>query len=478
MIVDLSATHTICIDTTIKSEWIGAVIDDRYRILRRLGEGGMGTVFVAEHLTLKKKVALKIIAARLWGAADMIERFQREAQVASLIAHDNVVSVFDLGVLASGSAYYAMELLDGEDMAVTLQRDGRLPWPRVRRIVRQLCGALAGAHARGILHRDIKPSNIFRVSGRADPDFVKLLDFGLVKVLGDTRLRGVELTGDGNFIGTLKYAAPEQLMGEDVDPRIDIFSLGATMYRLLTDRHPYSGDNITQLLLAMHRRQSIPLRQWIPDSQLPEQVQELVDWMMEPDRNRRLPTVDDLARVLDEIPEVSRTDDPSDSGDLIVQPAPHPQRRLLPDGRALFVHTTVIGTRVDRQIHSALSHVARLLPAALVLTHLGNSVRLTCEPTTGDRIALYTDASRRETRCEHITLMDSTSPGSFDLGHRRSAVRRIAYAIGRREARALVARLGEHHLQVHAAPELALLAVLTACDDDGTQHLECICARP
>ena len=444
----------------------------------------MGSIYVAEHVALGSRVALKIVASGLRGEQVALERFQREARLAARIAHEHVVSVFDLGVLPCGAHYYAMELLGGEDMAVTLARDGPLPWPRVRNIALQICDALAAAHARGILHRDLKPANVFRVRGRSDPDFVKLLDFGLVKLVGS---RGDDLTGDGHFIGTLKFAPPEQLMGRPVDARIDIFSLGATLYRLLTGHVPYPGETRVQLLQAMRDRRLFPLEHWLPAAHLPDRLPELLACMLEPDRQRRIPDVAALVRAIRDVPDAVATaapPPPADvpaTADLVLSPSARRQRRTLPDGRTLFVHTTFLGTRDRRDEWSALSRIDGLLPAYLVLSHLGNGIKLTCSPLpgAGERAAFYTDANRRETRCEHIMLTDSTAPGAFDLGHRRSLVRRIAHAVGRRSAQALTAHLADLGVQLVAPPDLALFAALSVRDDlTNTQHVECICAHP
>ena len=449
----------------------------------------MGTIYAAEHLTLRRRVALKVLSDQLWGEQEMLERFRREAQVASLLAHEHIVSVFDLGVLPSGSAYYVMELLDGEDTSVTLAREGPLPWTRVRGIALQICDALAVAHARGVLHRDLKPANVFRVRGRADPDFVKLLDFGLVKVLGPARSneQAGDLTGDGRFIGTLKFAPPEQLMGRPVDARIDIFSLGATIYRLLTGQLPYIGETVIQLLHAMQQRRFIPLSQWLPASRIPAGLPELLARALEPDRQQRLPDIGEFIRAIHDVHEPAEhaatqpRGSAAPTSDLVVSPAPHVQRRTLRDGRPLLIHTTYIGTRDHREQWSALARIDGLLPAALRLSHLGNSVRLTCtpHPGAGERVSFYADANRRETRCEHILLMDTSSPGSFDLGHRRSTVRRVTYAIGRRSPQALTATLADLGVQIVAPPELVLLTALAVHDEPtDTLHLECICAHP
>ena len=211
---------------------LGKIVGGRYEIVRRLGAGGMGVVFLARHIHLDKPFALKIISPRFLDEPEIGQRFLLEARAASKIDHPNVVSITDFGPPEEGPAFFAMEHLGGEDLAQMLAREGPMPWRRVLPIVAQIARALAAAHQRGVVHRDIKPQNCFRVTRDDNPDFIKVLDFGLAKVL----------SGTGNSAWTVGgspgYIAPEIYRGGKTDHRVDIYALGVLMHTLLVGRLP------------------------------------------------------------------------------------------------------------------------------------------------------------------------------------------------------------------------------------------------
>ena len=216
---------------------VGTILADRYRIDRKLGAGGMGAVYAGFHVTLNKRIALKVVQPRLGADATIAQRFVQEARAASAIGHEHIVQITDFGRTADDAAFIVMEYLDGEDLAETLRREGPLPWPRVVHIGEQIAWALAAAHRQGIVHRDIKPANCYRVPREQDPDFIKVLDFGLAKVLAEQR-DGESLTGTGMLLGTPGYIAPELYRGLKADHRVDIYALGALMHKLLTGDLP------------------------------------------------------------------------------------------------------------------------------------------------------------------------------------------------------------------------------------------------
>lgn len=229
-------------------ELVGQVIADRYRVLAPIGGGGMGLVYRAEQITLGKTVAIKVLKREYSDQPIYLERFLQEARAASQIGHENVVDIIDFGQIPGGSAFFAMEHLEGEDLDQVLDREGRLPWSRVRLIVRQVMRALEAAHRRGIVHRDMKPANCFMVRRSDGIDQVKVFDFGIAKVK-DLNAEGTSgLTQTGAIFGTAKYMAPEQARGEKVDHRTDIYALGVMMFELLTGRVPFLGDNFMQVL--------------------------------------------------------------------------------------------------------------------------------------------------------------------------------------------------------------------------------------
>jgi serine/threonine protein kinase len=224
--------------------------EGRYRVVRSLGAGGMGEVLLAEHVGLGKPVAIKVVSARLASDAPTAERFLVEARAASRVRHEHVVDISDFGRTADGRCFVVMEYLDGEDLAHTLRREGPLAWQRVVHIGRQICAAMAEAHRCGVIHRDLKPGNVFRVAKPDDPDFVVVVDFGLAKVF-EGPSASVKMTRDGEPLGTPGYMAPELRRGErTVDPRVDVYSIGALMYRLLTGRVIDDGEGASALLRA------------------------------------------------------------------------------------------------------------------------------------------------------------------------------------------------------------------------------------
>ena len=219
-------------------DFAGRVIDNRYRVLRKIGEGGMGTVYAAEHVEIGKVVAIKILHPHYSTEQELVERFRREARAASRIGHPNIIDVMDFGTTDDGCAYFIMEHLDGIDLADVLSHERRLDPNRSCEITIQICRALTAAHAAGVIHRDLKPENIFLVARDGKADFVKVLDFGVARSAGRT----TRLTNPGIAMGTPEYMAPEQAAGGLVDHRGDIYSVGALLYEMVTGQPPQKRD--------------------------------------------------------------------------------------------------------------------------------------------------------------------------------------------------------------------------------------------
>lgn len=274
---------------------VGSLIDGRYRVLSRVGGGGMGAVYRAEHLRLGKEVALKVLRRELTGNPELRQRFDREIRATAAIDHPQVVTVFDTGVLADSSLYYTMELIAGETLAGALRRERRLSWARLRGITLQLCGALAAAHARGIIHRDLKPGNILLTERDGVPDFVKVIDFGIAKVVRDHVSQG--LTSTGMALGTPAYMAPEQASGSG-DQRIDIYSLGVILYQCLSGQRPFSGQSDLEVLAAVLTTTPRPLTELVDG--LPAGLAEVVARAMARDPGDRPETMRALADELRE----------------------------------------------------------------------------------------------------------------------------------------------------------------------------------
>ena len=213
---------------------VGSEVDGRYRIIELIGEGGMGKVYLAEHVEIGKRVALKVLHPSYSRMPDLVERFRREARAASKIGHPNIVDVTDFGATADGSVYFVMEYLEGVELGSVIEREGALDVARALRITGQICRALSAAHREGIIHRDLKPENIFLITRDGEADVVKVLDFGIAKTTEAEAARERRLTSPGMAMGTPEYMAPEQAAGRPADARTDIYSLGAIMYEMVT----------------------------------------------------------------------------------------------------------------------------------------------------------------------------------------------------------------------------------------------------
>lgn len=238
----------------------GGLLGGRYRLLSPLGSGGMATVYAAEHVEIEKRVAVKVLAQQ--GRCEATaRRFLQEARAASRLRHEHIIDVTDFGrdTLADGQtvAYFAMEYLEGEDLATTLEQDGPLRWTRVLAIAKQICGALIAAHAQGIVHCDIKPANCFRIHRGGTQDFIKVLDFGVASFACERTGRCTPEPGQAPDpadsgsrrkssprLGTPGYMAAELLSGGSFDHRVDIYALGVLMYRLLTNKMPYPAARL------------------------------------------------------------------------------------------------------------------------------------------------------------------------------------------------------------------------------------------
>jgi serine/threonine protein kinase len=227
----------------------------QYRLLRTLGAGGMGSVYLAEHRMLKRPCAIKLIREDRANDAHTLARFEREVRMTAQLSHWNTIEIFDYGRTDDGTFFYVMEYLPGLSLQDLLDRYGPLPAERVVHLLEQLCQALREAHQAGLIHRDIKPANVFAAKRGGLYDVVKLLDFGLVKPVGENP--SVSLSQEGGISGTPLYMSPEQARGQsDLDGRSDIYSLGAVAYTLLTGRPPFEGTNPIDVVIA-HARDEV-----------------------------------------------------------------------------------------------------------------------------------------------------------------------------------------------------------------------------
>jgi serine/threonine-protein kinase len=234
---------------------VGHVLDGKYTLLSKLGEGGMGSVYLAEQATMGREVAIKVLRREFSQNRMAIKRFLREARAASKLAHHNTITVYDFGQSNQGLLYLVMERLSGRPLADIMDDEGPLPPERAVHIVSQICDSLSEAHRQGITHRDLKPENIFIEDKVGHEDFVKVLDFGIAKMQGDEATG--QATATGMICGTPSYMSPEQAMGKDIDGRSDIYALGVLLYELVTNEKPFDGVTPMEVMLK-HINESPP----------------------------------------------------------------------------------------------------------------------------------------------------------------------------------------------------------------------------
>ena len=249
------------------SEMLGSTLSGKYLVTKKVGQGGMGAVYEATHTVIGKRVAIKVLLEKYAQREAIVKRLKQEAQLASSIGNEHIIEIFDIGHTDDGRMYVVMEFLEGESLAECLARETQLSEQRILRIMAQSAGALAAAHAKGIVHRDIKPENLFLLR-RKDTDFVKVVDFGISKSL---RSSGEEeettrLTQTGMVLGTPLYMSPEQARGNDeLDHRVDVYALGVIMYEAATGRVPFVGSNYLSVISQVLNETPVPLRELRPD---------------------------------------------------------------------------------------------------------------------------------------------------------------------------------------------------------------------
>lgn len=272
---------------------VGTIVADRYHILERIGVGGMGQVFLAEHVRMKRKSALKVMREALTSDPVAVSRFHREAENASQISHPNVAAVYDFGETPSGLVYIAMEYIPGEPLSDVLEEEGALNPARVADIIAQAADALSAAHALGILHRDLKPDNIMLTSTRWGTDLVKLVDFGISRAMASATQ---QFTSTGIIVGTPDYMSPEQLTGDNLDSRSDQYALALIAYYSLTGSFPFPSGGSKEALLTRLTTRPRTLAESKPDVDWPAELQETLDRALALDVAQRYDEVHEFGR--------------------------------------------------------------------------------------------------------------------------------------------------------------------------------------
>ena len=278
--------------------WLGKIVDGRYKVMEVIGRGGMGVVYRVEHLRMGKVAAMKVLHRDLAADPDVIQRFEREAAAVSRLHHPHTVQVFDFGT-AQGALYLIMEYVRGLDLGSIISRDGPMPWQRAAPLLAQICGALAEAHELGIVHRDLKPENVLITRTGNGRDYAKVLDFGLAKL--EQARAPTTATDRQQIVGTPYFMSPEQIRGDDVDARSDIYSFGAMMFEILTGQHLFTGSTAVGVLTKHLTADPDAPSMRAPKLGIDPQVDAICKKALAKDPSARFQTAAELAERIDEV---------------------------------------------------------------------------------------------------------------------------------------------------------------------------------
>ncbi len=307
------------------SDLLGTIVADRYHVLKKLGEGGMGQVYLVEHVKMGRKSALKVMHPGMGKDVDAISRFNREAANASRISHPNVASVYDFGETTDGIIYLAMEFVDGPPLTSIIEQQGALPPKRAAEIVRQASEALAVAHDMAIVHRDLKPDNIMLAKNRDGSDCVKVVDFGIAKAAGNDAQK---VTRTGLVVGTPEYMSPEQLSGDKLDGRSDIYSLGLVAFNMLTGTLPFPSDSAQESMIMRLTDRPKPLTEMKPDVTWTPDVQAVMDRALERDAALRYQNATEFGLALVQAVDRMPITQAAEAGTQVIDSAAVPPTRV------------------------------------------------------------------------------------------------------------------------------------------------------
>lgn len=278
---------------------VSEILADRYEIIDVIGEGGMGVVYKARHVLMKRVVAIKMLHESLIANEVTRKRFEQEAQAISALNHPNILTVYDFGITQDNKPYLVVEFLEGTNLSDLLESETYLPEQRALHIFGQACSGLAHAHDKGIIHRDIKPSNFMLIKMGTDEDFVKIVDFGIAKLVQEGQKETIGLTSTGEIFGSPLYMSPEQCCGKPVDARSDVYSLGCVMYCTLTGRSPFAAENVPECLYKHVHQQPVAFAEANPEISLSPTLEAVVFKAMEKEAENRYPSMNDFAQALE-----------------------------------------------------------------------------------------------------------------------------------------------------------------------------------
>jgi serine/threonine-protein kinase len=279
--------------------YVGREIANQFRILEKIGSGGMGAVYKAEQPDMRRFVAVKILHPRYLSRPDLVSRFRREARAMSHLQHPNTAKVYLYGQLEDGACYFVMEYLAGKNLAQTVRAEGPMTPERAVAVMSQVCGALAEAHAQGIVHRDLKPENIFLTNLGGITDYAKVLDFGLAKVTErEMRPGSLILTQEGMVFGTPEFMSPEQARGEKLDGRSDIYSLGVILYELVTGKLPFDAAQPMEFIQRHIKDPPIPFSKRAPGRTFPPGFEAVIEKALAKRPEQRYQSATELGQAL------------------------------------------------------------------------------------------------------------------------------------------------------------------------------------
>ncbi|MBM4342679.1 MAG: serine/threonine protein kinase [Deltaproteobacteria bacterium] len=285
---------------------IGQMIGGRFLVLKKIGSGGMGSVYRARQEGMDRDVAIKVLLGDLKSNETVLRRFTLEALAVSRLRHPNTIQIFDYGQTPDGNPYIAMELLEGLTLYDLLRKERPLPIRRALRVMAQVAQSLAEAHGKEIVHRDLKPENIFLVQVGDNADYVKVLDFGVAK-LRDHKSEAGTLTQAGSIFGTPRYMSPEQCSAQPVDARSDLYTLGIILYEMVTGNAPFGGDQALQLLLAHVNEAPVPPSKATEQQVIPAEVEDLVLQLLEKRPEKRVQAAGEFAKRCQELADALPT---------------------------------------------------------------------------------------------------------------------------------------------------------------------------
>jgi hypothetical protein len=301
------------------NDLVGSIIAERYHVMKKLGEGGMGQVYLAEHVKMGRKSAVKVMNPGMVHDADAISRFNREASNASRINHPNVAGIYDFGETPEGLIYLAMEFIEGEALTDIVKSNGALAPARAANITRQAAEGLAVAHEMGIVHRDLKPDNIMIAKNRDGSDCVKVVDFGIAKAAG---AENQKVTRTGMVVGTPEYMSPEQLAGDKLDGRSDIYSLALVAFNMLTGKLPFPSETVQESMIMRLTDKPKALGEMNPSMSWTPEAQRVMDKALERDAKLRYQSASDFGKELYEALSDMPAPAVGEGGTLMMAPVP------------------------------------------------------------------------------------------------------------------------------------------------------------